>query len=114
MGLFQREIDETEKLFRLFTSDLETKEFDLKVFDKRQIKKHLGRGMYERWEESLGILRYRKIIMIFDEKELEVSWPSYDYLDRLTVNLARAPDQEVLLKAEKELLGLLELEEKVS
>ena len=114
MRLFQKETNEAEKQFQLFASGLKTKEFDLKIFDKKQIKKHLGSGLYEKWGQSLRVLHYRKIIMIFDEKELKVSRTSYSYPDRLVVNLARAPDKEAILKTEKELLELLDLEEEIS
>ena len=112
--LFHRETSETEKLFQFFASGLKTKKFDFKVFNKKQIKKHLGSGLYEKWGQSLKALHYRKIIMIFDEKELKVSRTSYSYPDRLVVNLARAPDKEAILKTEKELLELLDLEEEIS
>ncbi len=114
MRLFWRRTDEAEKLFQLFAADLKTKNFDLMVFDKRQIKKNLGRGMYKKWEESLGVLHHRKISIIFEAKESKICWPSNNYLDRLVVNIARTPDKEALLKAEKELLKLLELDEEVS
>ncbi|KKU91116.1 MAG: hypothetical protein UY22_C0046G0002 [Candidatus Amesbacteria bacterium GW2011_GWC1_48_10] len=113
MRLFRREASETEKLFGLFHSDLKRKEFDLMVFDKKQIKKHFGRGLYETWRKSLEALHYRKIIIIFKEKEPKISWPSDNYPDRLVVNMARTPDKEALLGAEEELLGLLELEEEI-
>jgi len=112
MKLFRRETDGAESLFRLFTSDLKIKEFDLKIFDKGQIKKHFGKGMYEMWKESLGVLHCRKIIIIFNEREMRVSWPSNNYPDRLVINMARSPEKGLLLRAEKELMELLELDDK--
>jgi len=117
MRLFKRETDETnetERLFSLFISDLRAEGFDLMLFDKKRIKEHLGKGLYEIWKDTLKMLHYRKIIMIFDEKELKVSWSSISYPDRLVVNLTRAPDKKAILKTEKELLELLDLEEEIS
>lgn len=114
MKLFQRETDDAEKLFILFDSSLKRKGFDLKVFDKRLIKKYLGRGLYEGWKKSLEELHYRKLIIVFIAKEPRVSWPSDMYPDWLVINIARAPDKEAILKAEKELLGLLELDKELS
>lgn len=116
MKLFQKEMDVTEKSFQFFVSVLKTKKFDLKVFnsDKKQIKEHFGSGMYRVWEEALGALSYRKIIMIFNEGESQVSRLSDSYPDQLVVNMARFPDKEAILQTEKELLELLDLEDEIS
>ncbi|OGZ19707.1 MAG: hypothetical protein A2654_01705 [Candidatus Nealsonbacteria bacterium RIFCSPHIGHO2_01_FULL_43_31] len=114
MRLFLKKTDKAEQLFRAFTSGLENKGFDLKVFDKKQIKKYLGRGMYHAWKESLEALHYRKIIIIFEERDARISWPSDNYLDRLVINIVRVPDRKVLLEAEKELLDLLAIGNELS
>lgn len=114
MRLFHRGMDHEENLFTLFISGLRSKGFDLIVFDKNQIKKHLGRGLLKTWEKSLKTLQYRKIIIIFNEKETRISWPSNNYPDRLVVNVARAPDKKTLLSTEKEMLDLLRLEKEIS
>jgi len=103
MRLFHREIDYEENLFELFISGLRKKGFNLIVFDKKQIKKHLGRGLYQTWKNSLEALRYRKIIIIFRENDPRISWPSNNYPDRLVINVARAPDKKALFNAEKEI-----------
>lgn len=114
MRLFRKEADEPERLFQLFASGLKLRKFDFKVFDKKQIKEHFGKGMYRMWEESLESLHYRKIIIIFDEKESKVSWPSNSYPDYLVINMARAPSKGDFLKSEEEMLALLKSEEVVA
>ncbi|MFH1780865.1 MAG: hypothetical protein ABH841_02585 [Candidatus Nealsonbacteria bacterium] len=107
MRLFLRKPNRVEKLFRLFISDLKADGFDPMVFSENQIKKNIGKGLYGLWKESLKILHHKKIILIFMEKDLRVSWPSNGCFDRLVINMARAPDIKALLRAEKELLELL-------
>ena len=106
MVFTKRKEDQSEKLFEDFIANLRKEGFDIKVFDKGKIKTRLGKGMYKAWERALSILTYRKILIIFKEKELEASWPSYDYLDRLAINFAKAPNGESLKKAEEELFQI--------
>jgi len=114
MRLFPRETDRSEKLFRVFISDLMAEGFDLMIFSEHQIKNNLGKGLYGAWQKSLGPLGYKKIILIFNDREPKVSWPSDGYPDRLVVNMAHFPDQDAILNAEQELLDLLAAEQKVS
>jgi len=112
--LFRKETDGAEALFQLFVSDLKTKGFDVMIFNRKEIKRYSGKGLYETWKKALGALRYRKITITFNEAAPKLSWPSDNYPDRLVVNIARAPDKEVLLRTEKELIDFLELEKEIS
>jgi hypothetical protein len=92
--------------FERFIASLRKDGFDVSFLDRKKIEDNLGRGMYRNLAIVLKVLNHRKVTFIFQKETKQASWPSVNYPDRIVVNLARFPTEEILKNTEKELLEL--------
>ncbi len=86
MGLFD---DEAEILLNNCLAGLKKHGFDIVVFNRGRIKRAFGPGLYKSLKGALRQAGSGKFLLMFDGKELRMSWPLDLYQDRVAINLVR-------------------------
>ncbi len=111
MRWFMKKEDPAEKLLSDLLTKLRKREFDIIVFDRKQIKKRYGPGLFRKLLGDLAFLQHKKLLFICRVDEPRISWVSDDYPDRIIINLVRSPGTPEFQKSLREAIGeMLELE----
>ncbi len=110
MVWFKRKEDPAAKLLDSFLEKMKEREFDVSVFDKKQIVQKYGHGLFSKLLGDLAFLQYKKLLFTCRVNEPRISWISNNYPDRIAINLAHSPGtlefQKSLRASVKEMLEL--------